>query len=124
MKNILLVLSLVILTGCATNPWLAQMQALEMDYRNGVVTQEQYVTLMQQYRQNSAAFEGYEHQRMQNIANSLQSSGQNYNERAMYNTLPGGSQKQMRKYMQNPPKEYEIINSQTGQSTGYSLEEK
>jgi hypothetical protein len=80
------------------------------------------MTLMQQYQYNSMAFENDERARMQRMAAGLQNSG--YNERAMYNTLPGGSKRAVRPYMQDPPKQYDIKSSSTGSPTGYYLEEK
>jgi hypothetical protein len=64
--------------------------------------------------------------RRQQIAQSLQGMGNSNasSERAMYNTLPGGSKRKVRQYMEDPPKQYEIKDSSTGMPTGYYLEEK
>lgn len=115
MKNkILIVLTAVVLIGCST-PEDGYRAAIQADYQAGRITASEYHNLMMQADASERA-------RMEAVANSLQSMGSGYNERAMYNSLPPGSQKRVRKYMQDPPKEYEI-KDQYGRSVG-TLEEK
>lgn len=116
MKKLVIITSLALLTGCLTNQYDDRRAAIEADYAAGKMSAADYHNLMMQVdsQQRTALLD---------LANDLEANSAG-SERAMYNSLPPGSQKRMRKYMQDPPKEYEIIDSRTGRSTGYSLEEK